>query len=49
MSAAGRLVCVAGGRADGVGKTGAGVVAGAEALAALPAAGAVVPVTGAGG
>jgi hypothetical protein len=50
MSAAGRLVCVAGGPAGDVGKTGAGlVVTGAEALAALLAAGAAVPLPGAGG
>jgi len=54
MSAAGRLVCVADGPADGpsggVGKTGAdSVVPGAEALAALLAAGAAVPVPEVGG
>jgi hypothetical protein len=50
MSAAGRLVCVAGGPDGGVGKTGAGsVVTGAGALAVLLAAGAAVPVPGVGG
>jgi hypothetical protein len=49
MSAVGRWVCVADGLADGVGETGAGsVVTGAEALAALPAAGLAIPVTGVG-
>ena len=48
MSAIGRWVCVAGGLADGVRETAVGsVVTGAGALAALLAAGAVVPVTGA--
>ena len=46
----GRLVCVAGGPAGDVGKTGAGsVVTGAGALAALLAGGAATPVPGAGG
>jgi hypothetical protein len=53
MSAAGRLVCVAGGPAGpagGAGKTGAdSVVTGAGALAALLAAGTAVPVPGVGG
>jgi hypothetical protein len=50
MSAAGRLVGVADGRAVGVSKTGAdSVVTGTEALAALLAAGTAVPVPEVGG
>jgi hypothetical protein len=50
MSAAGRLVGVADGRAVGISKTGADlVVTGTEALAALLAAGTAVPVPEVGG